>query len=1040
MKKRILSIVLAICLVLSCVPITVFAANADTTELKALLANGGTVKLTRDYTVDSSLIVTKDVTVDLNGYVIRKTGIGRLFNIALAAGTPASARLSLTLKDSNPTRKHTGENASLPVGGVITGDPSTESGAVHIGFKGRFIMEGGTIYGFHSQSGGAVYSIWGGHFFLKNGTISNCSADFGGAVYLRYDGNTNNVDDKTNKMTMSGGAIRDCVATYAAGGVFCSGENTFTMEGGIIENCKSLNKTMSHVGVEGVEGVYIGAAYIVNSTFIVNGGIIKDVVFISVLTKVENTNSGSVTKFYDNVVNIGTVSGGVYYSGIQNETGSVSIDGVQHTGTGKVTGTCYKVNFKLNGADGSIPNQWFVNTNKETALNIKPTREGYEFRGWYNGNTFYNFTKPVTGNITLTAKWALNNVSTEAELRQAINDGASQIKLIGDIQLTSMLEITDKVITLDLNGHVLKGDIYQGSFIILSATNSTMSYGAMLTLNDSNPTATHTGSSLPLGGVLDCGIGLNADDSNTFGCTLRADGGTVTGIVSLNHTRAYIHHTSGNTTPTAFMKNVSGSYGGIYSGIYYGYLSENLIMGNTVTFKNGDDIYAKEIVSNEYVNGSSKPGVAVAPIEPVKDGFVFAGWYNGSTKYDFSKSVTSNITLTAKWLNEVTDEATLRTAINEGITTIKLMADIRLSSVLDLTDKNITLDLNGYVLTGNIQLADTSALPQSILTLTDSRPTATHSDSSLPVGGVVNGKITLTRGNGSVSHLYANGGTVTGQTSLPSYASGIFCTSDTPTAFKAYVGNYGEVHGGIFYGGIKESCIKEKTVTFMNGSSRYALEVVADGNKVVAPISPVKEGYNGFDGWYNGDTKYTFGSSLSEDITLTAKFSNPKTYNISYNLNGGTATNPGIYTVESDAITLNNPVKTGYTFTGWSGTGLTGVNNMTVTIAKGSTGDRTYTAHFSQNSYTVKFDTVGGSGISDKKGVKWTDTVLSGITAPTKDGWEFIGWKCGDMTVNANTKYSDLVANDTVTSVTLVAQWKDAQKPVITGLENNKTY
>ena len=40
----------------------------------------------------------------------------------------------------------------------------------------------------------------------------------------------------------------------------------------------------------------------------------------------------------------------------------------------------------------------------------------------------------------------------------------------------------------------------------------------------------------------------------------------------------------------------------------------------------------------------------------------------------------------------------------------------------------------------------------------------------------------------------------------------------------------------------------------MNGSSRYALEVVADGNKVVAPISPsVKEGYNSFDGWYNVD-------------------------------------------------------------------------------------------------------------------------------------------------------------------------------------------
>ena len=85
-------------------------------------------------------------------------------------------------------------------------------------------------------------------------------------------------------------------------------------------------------------------------------------------------------------------------------------------------------------------------------------------------------------------------------------------------------------------------------------------------------------------------------------------------------------------------------------------------------------------------------------------------------------------------------------------------------------------------------------------------------------------------------------------------------------------GNYGEIHGGIFYGGINTSCIKEKTVTFMNGDSRYALEVVADGSKVVAPVEPAKEGCV-FLGWYNGETEYTFGSALSESITLTARFS-----------------------------------------------------------------------------------------------------------------------------------------------------------------------
>ena len=512
----------------------------------------------------------------------------------------------------------------------------------------------------------------------------------------------------------------------------------------------------------------------------------------------------------------------------------------------------------------------------------------------------------------------------------------------------------------------------------------------------------------------------------TSNASLLANGGIVKGTVTFGSYSAI--NTTSTDSYTKFYNEVTNN-GTISGGVYYGGISGSGTVSGTYHTVSFDTNGGSSVPTQWFVNTDKAP--ALQPADPTRENSIFMGWYNGDTKYDFTQPVTSDMTLTAKWVTtNVSTEAELKEALNAGATSIKLVSDFKLSSTLDLTDKNITLDLNGYVLTGNIQLADTSASPKSILTLIDSRPTATHSDKSLPVGGVVKGNITLTRGNGSASHLYANGGTVTGQTSLPSYAGGIFCTSNTPTAFTGYVGNYGEIHGGIFYGSIKESCIKENTVTFMNGSSRYALEVVASGNKVVAPIStPIKAGYD-FEGWYNGDTKYTFGSTLSESITLTAKFSKPKTYNISYDLDGGTATNPATYNVESDAITLNNPVKTGYTFTGWSGTGLTGENNMAVTIAKGSTGDRTYTAHFSQNSYTVNFDTVGGSSISDKTGVTWTDKVLDGITAPTKDGWEFTGWKCGDMTVNANTKYSDLASNDTVASVTLVAQWKDITAPI----------
>ena len=98
-------------MVLSFVPTTAFAANDDATELQKRLDGGGTVTLTKDYTIDTTLVVTKNVTLDLNGHVIKMTGegCGFIFNG------------KVTLMDSNPGATHTGENASLPAGGVITG-------------------------------------------------------------------------------------------------------------------------------------------------------------------------------------------------------------------------------------------------------------------------------------------------------------------------------------------------------------------------------------------------------------------------------------------------------------------------------------------------------------------------------------------------------------------------------------------------------------------------------------------------------------------------------------------------------------------------------------------------------------------------------------------------------------------------------------------------------------------------------------------------------------------------------------------------------
>ena len=185
----------------------------------------------------------------------------------------------------------------------------------------------------------------------------------------------------------------------------------------------------------------------------------------------------------------------------------------------------------------------------------------------------------------------------------------------------------------------------------------------------------------------------------------------------------------------------------------------------------------------------------------------------------------------------------------------------------------------------------------------------------------------------------------------------------------------GHVSGGTYYGGLTMgetaklsgkpmntgTVINDKTnipnpnstpvtVTYKYGKldGIYAKQIVQAGEKAIEPDVPSRQGYQ-FTDWYLDDTKYDFNAAVTGDMTLTAQWTLDR-YTISYNLNNGTATgNPDSYTVESDAITLNTPTRPGYTFTGWSGTGLDGENNMTVTIEKGSTGERSYTAHWRYN-------------------------------------------------------------------------------------------
>ena len=220
MKKRILSILLMCCMVLTLLPVTALAEDSaytvgeDTsvsaralagtagTKLKAdnidaYVANGlgsGVYTLAEDVTISGTLRVTGEATVDLNGHILRFDQSAQPDSIfRVTSGS------TLTLDDSDPAAAHT--DAALPAGGLITGGE---------GYRRDY--GAGQSY---SYSGGGVYVEAGASFVLAGGTIYACGVQsganqaFGGGIYA-----------EGGSVTMTGGAIRNCAvsADYSASG------------------------------------------------------------------------------------------------------------------------------------------------------------------------------------------------------------------------------------------------------------------------------------------------------------------------------------------------------------------------------------------------------------------------------------------------------------------------------------------------------------------------------------------------------------------------------------------------------------------------------------------------------------------------------------------------------------------------------------------------------------------------------------------------------------------------------------------------------
>ena len=208
MKRRLLPILMTLVLVCALPIWAAFVTSGDVTNplvctagatsppdnaatrLKSAISNGGDVRLTEDIEISETLVVTRDVTLDLNGHVLKMTGDGSVLRV--------SDRATLTITDSRPQNPHTGPYGRLPAGGVITGGEGTNvtgihyvGGAVYLKEGTTLKLEGGTLTG---NSCSSIY-IDGATFVMSGGTIT---------------GETVGVHNNVGIFTMTGGRITGC--------------------------------------------------------------------------------------------------------------------------------------------------------------------------------------------------------------------------------------------------------------------------------------------------------------------------------------------------------------------------------------------------------------------------------------------------------------------------------------------------------------------------------------------------------------------------------------------------------------------------------------------------------------------------------------------------------------------------------------------------------------------------------------------------------------------------------------------------------------
>ncbi len=292
--------------------------------------------------------------------------------------------------------------------------------------------------------------------------------------------------------------------------------------------------------------------------------------------------------------------------------------------------------------------------------------------------------------------------------------------------------------------------------------------------------------------------------------------------------------------------------------------------------------------------------------------------------------------------------------------------------------------------------------------------------------GDTTGVITLTGGliknNGRyainaayMTTIYANGGEVYGEVHL-NQACKITCLAEDNgiTAFKGktVIGgtssvNPSHVDWGLFYGGLYiYGNMTGVIVTYKDGDSEYAKQVLPSGTLATRPDAPAATPGYTFGGWNKADgTAWDYASDkVTDNITLYAKRT-ANTYTITFDTAGGSEIAPITQDYGTQIAAPANPTRKGYTFKGWDKEIPETMPAENITVK----------AQWEINQYTIAFDTAGGNEIAPI--TQDYGTAITAPADPTREGYTFIGWD------------REIPATMPAENITLKARWKDIEKP-----------